>query len=150
MKTALQKRLAGKITKRSPKKAIFDIARLDEIKEAITRNDVRALIKNGAITINSNKGVSRGRAKKHHVQKLKGRRKGSGSRKGKSGAREESKRTWINKIRLQRNFLKDLKDRERVTQEIYKDLYRKAKGGFFRSERHIKLYITEHKLMNKK
>jgi len=147
MKSTIQKKLAAKITKRSSKKVKLDVARLEEIKEAITRNDVRGLIKNKAITLSTAKGVSRSRAKKHHAQKLKGRRKGAGSRKGKFGARDESKRIWINKVRLQRKFLKDLKDREKITQEIYKDLYRKSKGGFFRSERHIKLYITEHKLV---
>ncbi|MCM2325579.1 MAG: 50S ribosomal protein L19e, partial [Candidatus Woesearchaeota archaeon] len=95
----------------------------------------------------NDKGVSRSRAKKAHAQKLKGRRKGAGSRKGKQGAREESKRAWINKVRLQRTFFKELKEQKKVTPEVYKDLYRKSKGGFFRSIRHVKLYITEHKLM---
>lgn len=148
MKATIQKTLAGKITKRSPKKVRLDTSRLDEIKEAITRADVRALIKDNAIKVLTSKGVSKGRIRKINLQKAKGRRKGPGSRKGKAGARIKSKYVWMTKIRLQRSFLSELKKKNKISQEIYKDLYKKAKGGFFRSKRHIKLYITEHKLMN--
>ena len=81
------------------------------------------------------------------MQKSKGRRKGYGSRKGTANARLDSKTVWINKIRLQRKFLKQLRDTKKISLETYKDLYRKSKGGFFRNKRHIKLYITEHKLI---
>ena len=40
----------------------------------------------------------------------------------------------------------ELKTGSKISDEVYKDLYRKSKGGFFRSKRHIKLYLTEHKL----
>ncbi|AJF61376.1 TPA: 50S ribosomal protein L19e [Candidatus Woesearchaeota archaeon] len=150
MKSTIQKRLAAKIAKRSRKKVIIDESRRDEIKEAITRADVRALMKDGAITVKKNKGISRGRAKEHQKQKSKGRRKGQGSRKGSANARGSSKKKWMNKIRLQRKFLKELKDAKMLEQEAYKGLYKKAKGGFFRSRRHIKLYITEHRLIKAK
>ena len=147
MNSTIQRKLAAKIAKRSVKRIKLDLTRLDDVKEAITRADVKALIRDGAILVESKKGVSRARAKKIRSQKLKGRRRGQGSRKGKDSARLPGKRTWINKIRLQRFFIKDLKDRKKITQEDYKDLYRKSKGGFFRSRRHIKLYLTEHKLV---
>jgi large subunit ribosomal protein L19e len=147
MNSTIQRKLAAKITKRSVKRIKLDLTRLDDIKEAITREDIKGLIKDRAIIIEPTRGVSRSRAKKLKIQRSKGRRRGQGSRKGKATARLPGKETWMNKIRLQRLFLKDLKERSRITQEIYKDLYRKAKGGFFRSERHIKLYLTEHKLV---
>jgi large subunit ribosomal protein L19e len=147
MNSTIQKKIAAKITKRSVKKIRLDLTRLDDIKEAITRADIKGLIKDRAILIAPARGVSRGRAKKHKLQRSKGRRRGHGSRKGKQGARLPGKRTWINKIRLQRYFLKELKDNKKITQEAYKDLYRKSKGGFFRSVRHIKLYLTERKLV---
>ncbi|MFH2019807.1 MAG: 50S ribosomal protein L19e [archaeon] len=147
MKSKIQKNLAAKITGKSRKKVILDSSRLDEIKEAITRSDVRALIKDSAIIVKQDKGVSRVRARKSHIQKTRGRRRGQGSRKGGSNARLELKRRWINKVRLQRKLLKSLKENSKVTPEVYKDLYRKSKGGFFRSKRHIMLYVKEHKLM---
>lgn len=143
----IQKKLAGKIAKRSPKRVKIDITRLDEIKEAITRADVKALIKDNAIKLVKKKGISRIRAKRTQAQKSKGRKKGQGSRKGTANARLNTKTVWINKIRVQRKFLIELRDNKKLTPEVYKDLYRKSKGGFFRSKRHIKLYMTEHKLM---
>lgn len=147
MKSKIQKKLAAKITGRSPKKIKLDLSRMEEIKEAITRADIKSLIHDGAIKAEKKRGVSRSRAKKHQIQKAKGRRKGPGARRGKVNARLSLKSRWMNKIRLQRAFLKDLKDTKKITQETYKDLYRKAKGGFFRSKRHVKLYLTEHKLI---
>ncbi len=62
----------------------------------------------------------------------------------------EQKREWINKIRLQRKFLKELKDKKIIIPSIYQELYLKAKGGFFRNKKHIKLYLEEHNLAKKK
>ncbi|NTV22942.1 MAG: 50S ribosomal protein L19e [Nanoarchaeota archaeon] len=147
MTTKIQKRLAGSISKRSPKKVKLDPARIDDIKEAITRADIKALIHDGAITLETDKGISRSRAKKTASQKAKGRQRGQGSRKGKATARNEGKKAWMNKIRLQRSFLKELRANNKISNEIFHDLYGKSKGGFFRSLRHIKLYLTEHKLV---
>ena len=147
MKSKIQKKLASKVLGRSPKKVRLNPARLEDIKEAITRADVRGLIKDSAIEVLQDKGVSRARARQVHDQKAKGRRKGQGSRKGHANARLSFKRKWMNKVRLQRKLLKNLKESDKLSQESYKDLYRKSKGGFFRSKRHLMLYITEHKLM---
>ena len=149
MNTKTQKNIAAKVTKRSPKKIKLDISRFEDIKEAITRADIKSLLKSGAIKIKKSKGVSRARAKKNRKQKVSGRRKGHGSRKGTANARLKDKKKWMNKIRLQRVFLKELKTKNKLTNEVYKNLYKKAKGGFFRSKRHIKLYITEHNLVKK-
>lgn len=149
MNTKTQKTIAAKVSKRSPKKIKLDITKFEDIKEAITRADIRALIKSGAITVKKAKGVSRSRAKKNQKQKVSGRKKGHGSRKGTANARLGNKKKWMARIRLQRTFLKELKTKNKLTNEVYKDLYRKSKGGFFRSKRHIKLYITEHNLVRK-
>ncbi|MEM3373844.1 MAG: 50S ribosomal protein L19e [Candidatus Woesearchaeota archaeon] len=143
----IQKRLAAKITKRSVKKIKFDPLKINKIKEAITRADVKSLIKDNAIIIEKDKGISKARIRKAKKQRAKGRRIGPGSRKGKATARNNPKRAWINKMRLQRSFLKNLKEKGKITNDVYKDLYLKSKGGFFRSKRHIKLYLTEKKLI---
>ncbi|MEM2130977.1 MAG: 50S ribosomal protein L19e [Candidatus Woesearchaeota archaeon] len=145
----IQKRLAADIGKRSSKKVKFNPLKLNKIKEAITRVDIKSLIKDNAIILEKKKGISKARIRKAKQQRQKGRRIGQGSRKGKATARSNPKRVWINKIRLQRSFLKDLKSKGKITQQVYKDLYLKSKGGFFRSLRHIKLYLTERKLVKK-
>lgn len=149
MKLKSQKRIAGIVSKRSPKKVKFDPESLEEIKESITKLDIRNLIKSGAIKVKPIKGVSRSRARKTSEQKKKGRRKGAGSRKGKAGARTNKKRSWINKIRKQREFLQMLKEKDKITKKVYRELYLKSKGGFFRSKRHLQLYINEHELIKK-
>ena len=150
MKLTTQKKLAAKILKCSEKKVKVDKERLDEVKEAITKADVKSLIKDKAIIKSKSNEASRVRARKRQVQKRKGRSHGVGTRKGKKGARSPSKLEWMNKIRLQRKLLKELSDGEKITRTTYRSLYRKAGGGFFRSKRHLKLYITENELANKK
>jgi large subunit ribosomal protein L19e len=143
----LQKRLAANVLNCSPKRVVFDPASLEDIKEAITKTDIRLLIGEGAIWERPEKGVSRFRANKRKRQKSKGLRKGEGSRKGKATARRPKKQAWMDNIRAQRNFLKHLKSNNLLKHGAFKELYVKSKGGFFRSINHIKLYIHEHNLM---
>ncbi len=145
----VQKRLAGKVLKCSPKRVRFDPEKLTEIKEAITRHDIKLLIGKKVITSIQKKGVSRSRANKILTQKRKGLRKGIGSRKGTANARENTKDVWMAKIRKQRAFIKKLYLSQTLDTRTYRDLYRKCKGNFFRSVRHIKLYLEEHKVFKK-
>lgn len=141
----MQKRIAAKILKVSPKKIRFDPNRLDEIKESITTIDVKSLIKDKAIKRSKEKGTSRARARKIRSQKSKGKRGGIGSRKGSSYARLSRKDRWITKIRAQRKFLKLIKEKSIISKAEFKDIIKKSKGGFFRSVRHIKLHINKLK-----
>jgi large subunit ribosomal protein L19e len=144
MQLKIQKRLAARILKSSENDIWLDPNRLDEIKEAITKADIKSLIKDKAIKARKTKGISRYRARKGKKQKSKGRRKGSGSIKGGRGARLSKKKGWINHIRIQRIFLQNLRDKNVIDKSSYRTLYRKSKGGFFRSKRHIKIYMQEH------
>jgi len=148
MRLSLQKKLAAQVLKCSQKRVVFDQDRLDEIKEAITKADIKNLISSDAIKEKPVRGVSRVRANKRKLQKSKGRRSGHGKRKGKKTARLEPKRDWMNRVRLQRSFLKKLKDKYLDT-KTYRNLYRKVKSGYFRNKRHIKLYIKEKELIKK-
>jgi len=143
MKIDNQKRLAAQILKCSKKRVKLDPDMASDIKEAITKADIRGLIKDNIITKIKARGVSRGRARKRLVQKRKGRQSGEGSKKGSSGARAPKKRAWINKIRSQRKLLKTLKENKIIDGKLYREFYSKSKGGFFRSRRHIKLYLEE-------
>jgi len=150
MKLKLQKRLASSVLKGSKKRIRFEPEVLDEIKEGLTKDDVRGMISRGLIRIKQKKGVSRVRAKKKAKQRTKGLRNGPGKRKGTKNARTPDKEIWMKKIRLQRKFLKELYNKEYITPQTYRKLYNKAKGGFFRSKRHIKLYIDDNDLVVKK
>ncbi len=146
----LQKRLAADVMGCSAQRIRFDVARLAEISEAITKEDIRKLIATDAIRRWNVQGVSRARAKVRHVQNARGRRRGQGSRKGKASARQDPKDEWMATIRKQRLLLKTLKEKGLVTNEAFRDLRAKAKGRFFRSTRHIKLYVSEQGLIVKK
>lgn len=145
----LQKRLAGTVLKVGPKRVRFDPARLNDIKNAITKEDIRQLISEGVISAVPERGISRSRAKKNTVQKSKGLRKGYGKRKGRASARTPTKTTWINRVRAQRAFLKELKEKKMISSADFNEMYRKAKGGFFRSVRHVKLVVNEREMIKK-
>jgi len=150
MNVSVQRRIASNLFKVGKNRVSFDNSKLDEIKEAITKDDIRALVESGAIKIKNKRGVAGSRAKSNMLQKSKGRRKGPGSRKGKWTSRNPTKKSWMNKIRLQRHFLEELKSKSLLDVKNYRNLRNKCKGGFFRSRRHLKLYINENNLINKK
>ena len=143
----LQKRLASQIFKCSPKRVKIDPEKISDIKEAITKADIKQLISQGIIKKLPARGISRARIRMHADQKRRGRRVGPGTRKGKQTARLPRKQDWMTRIRKQREFLMELRTKELVTKEVYNDLYRKSKGGFFRNKRHLKLYINEQRLI---
>ncbi|MBS3106347.1 50S ribosomal protein L19e [Candidatus Woesearchaeota archaeon] len=147
MKLTVQKRLAGDLLKCSPKKIRFDPARLEEIKEAITKKDVWRLISEGAISYRKTQETSRSRARVLQHQKSRGQRKGPGSRKGSKFSRVSRKTRWILRMRALRGLLKELKENKKITNETFRDVYTKTSGGYFRSRRHILLYLEEKQLI---
>ncbi|MFP4111640.1 MAG: 50S ribosomal protein L19e [Candidatus Woesearchaeota archaeon] len=150
MKLTIQKRLASEILKCSPDKIWLDSEKSKEIKEAITKIDMKNLIKQGLVAKKKLPEQSRARARFVHDQKVKGRRGGSGSKKGSPSSRLSDKEKWITKVRSLRTLLAELKEKSLISPKTYRNLYSKAKGGFFRNKRHIKLYINEHDLLIKK
>ena len=145
----LQKKLAAKMLGCSPQRICVKPEILVQAKEAITRADVRSLLKKGVITQKPIQGIAHGRFRKRLAAYRKGRRHRAGSRKGGAYARTPRKQKWISLIRAQRALLKRLHARNHIPTNVYRTLYTKAKGGFFRSTRHLKLYIEEQGFMKK-
>ena len=146
----LQKRLVAQVAGVGIARVVFDQTQLEDISEAITKADIRALISQKIIKILPVKGISRHRARKRQTQRKKGRRRGSGTRKGTAKARTPKKRKWINTIRSQRRLLKYFKDKKRITPQAFRKVYAKAKGGEFRSKSHMKLYLERNNLIKAK
>jgi len=149
MKLTVQKRLAGIVMKCSPKRVKFVADRLPDIKEAITKADIAGLISEGLISKIQKKGVSRVRANHRANQRKKGLQRGPGKRKGKKTSIVSKKESWMAKIRAQRSLILELRDKEIIDAVAFKNLYRKAEGGFFRNKRHIKIYMQDHELVKK-
>jgi large subunit ribosomal protein L19e len=144
-----KKQLAARILKTSPKKVRFAADALDDVKKAITRSDIRGLIAVGKVSKTGSNHHSRAGARKIASQKKKGRQKGKGSKKGSKHSVVSRKEMWMTKIRVQRKFIKELRERELITPKDYRSLYSKTKGGFFRNKRHIKLYLSENHMVKK-
>src|SRR3989344_6610344 len=142
-----KKKLAGKILKVSPKKVVFSPDALDDIQKAITRSDMRGLIAVGKVSKAKVNQHSRGGARKIAEQKSKGRQRGKGSRKGSKHSIITRKENWMVRVRVQRELLKELRDKHLLSTSNYRMLYTKSKGGYFRNRRHIKLYLKEHHLI---
>ncbi len=117
----------------------IDPERIDEVETAITREEIKKLIHEKAIQQLHEKGVSRSRAKFLHEKKKKGLRRGPGKR---SKPRVSGKEIWIKKIRALRRRLRELKEKRVITVSTYRQFYKMAKSGVFKSiaelERHIK------------
>ncbi|MFW9908295.1 MAG: 50S ribosomal protein L19e [Candidatus Thorarchaeota archaeon] len=150
MKLSTQKRLAAQVMKVGMSRVWIDPQFQDEASLAITKEDIRRLIDEGAIQRKQKVGVSRGRARYVMAQKRKGQQRGPGHKKGKATALLSKKDRWMHKIRPMRRELQRLRDEGKISRRVYRDLYLKAKGNAFRNTGHLKTYITEQKLGAKK
>ncbi|MHB8586027.1 MAG: 50S ribosomal protein L19e [Thermoplasmatota archaeon] len=132
-----QRRMAADLLKIGQNRVYINPLHNDEVAEAVTRADIRSLIRKGLIETRSIIGTSRVRARKLKEQKDSGRRSGPGSRKGAKGARNPRKRAWIRMIRPVRAKLSELRASKKITPAQYRVYYLKAKGGAFRSKAHL-------------
>ncbi|MBI2085356.1 MAG: 50S ribosomal protein L19e [Candidatus Aenigmarchaeota archaeon] len=152
MNTSIQRRIASKILKCGENRIWIDPQKLKDVAEAITREDVRRLIKSGAMVKSAEEAPSRAGIRLRAIKKIKGRRSGQGSRKGTFSSRtgNTKKLRWIRTIRPQRQMISELKSTGAIDNEIYKTLYKLSKGGVFRSRKHLELYMKEHKMLAEK
>lgn len=132
---SLQRRLAAKLLKVGINKIWIDNSHIEEIKNAITRSDVKKMISHGYIKARSDKM----KFPYKHKRKI----KRAGSRKGKKGARYIKKRAWINTVRPLRKMIKELKKQGKIDNMTYKKTYLLIKSGTFRSRAHLKLYLEQ-------
>ncbi|MFX0056767.1 MAG: 50S ribosomal protein L19e [Candidatus Heimdallarchaeota archaeon] len=149
MSLKAQKRIAAEILKCGENRIYFDPYLIEDIRMAITREDIRNLIKEGVIKKAYKKGISKYRKNLRHERKKKGRARGLGKRKGSKYARNPKKIAWMKKIRPQRRELKKLRDRKLITTPTYRKLYKNAKGGMFNSVAQMHRYIKDNELMRR-
>ncbi len=147
MDLKMQKRVAADILDVGENKVWIDPDRKAEVSTAITKEDIRQLIEEDAIKAKSKKSTSRGRARERQEQKSKGRQSGPGTRKGAKEARKSSKDEWKDKVRALRKRLGELRDNDEIESSTYRELYKKVKGGAFRSKSHLNTYLKEQGIM---
>lgn len=116
-------------------KSRIRITDAEKASEAITREDVRALKREGVIKVLPVTGTSRGRARVLAAKKKSGRKTGPGKRKGTKKTREKKKNKWMAQVRAQRRALKKKKP------DNYRKIYKMIKGGYFKSVKHLESFI---------
>ncbi len=142
-----QKEIAARVLGCGKSRVWLDPSRTEDIKEAITAEDVRRLVKDGVIREEQKKGVSNFRKNFARMQKKKGRRKGKGSFKGKKGTRIAKKKAWVKRIRTIRIVLKELRDNGRIEKKTYRNVYMVAKSGYLRSRTHLMSFLERSNLL---
>ncbi|MCD6443658.1 50S ribosomal protein L19e [Candidatus Bathyarchaeota archaeon] len=145
MNVSVQRRMAAEILGVGVNRIWIDPSRLEDVRSAITREDIKRLIAEGVISKKPEKGTSRVR-----VRMRKGRRRGPGSRKGARKARLNPENLWPAKVRALRSFLRYLRDRRIISRSVYRELYLKVKGGAFQDVAALKRYIQVHNLVRRR
>jgi len=120
------------------------IADYAKASDALTADDVRSLIAQGAIELKPVAGASRAKAAFKAKRRKSGRRRGEGSRSGAYFAAFTAKERWMEKVRSQRALLHQLKPR--LVNGAYAKLYRMVKGNNFKAKRQLLAFIEENKL----
>lgn len=136
-----QRRMASQLLHCGEGRVWLDPASQEELADAVTRSDIRSAIKAGAIRRKAKIGTSHSRGTRRALELAKGRHQGPGSRKGSPASRIPRKERWISRIRAQRLLLVELRDTKKIAPKVYREFYRKAKGGMFRSRAHLLLNL---------
>jgi large subunit ribosomal protein L19e len=123
-----KKRLTSRVTGVGIHRIKFDSDHLDDIADAITRENIRSLI-----------------TAKHKLDQRKKRGTTQGSKKGTKGARVGKKTVYVAKVRSLRRLLKIAKDRKDLTNPEFWVLYKKVGGNTVRNKAHLRTLMDEIK-----
>jgi large subunit ribosomal protein L19e len=130
MNLSKKKELAARTLKVGKERIVFVKSRLEEIKEAITKQDIRDLNKEGAIIIKEKKGRKK-------VKKRKTRRSRGNIRK----KVKKRKQNYVVLTRKLRNYVAELKNRGELSKEEIKEIRKKIRNKDFRSKSNLKEYL---------
>ncbi|MBI4116690.1 hypothetical protein HY449_03015 [Candidatus Pacearchaeota archaeon] len=133
MNLAKKKTLAAKVLGAGKERIVFLNSGLNEIKEAITKQDIRDLKNHGLIIVKERRGRKK-------VGK-RGRR-GQGNVKIKADRR---KKDYIAATRKLRGYVSYMLEQGNISEETRKDLLKKIRNRLFRSKAHLKEYLEEIK-----
>ena len=127
-----KKELAKRTFNIGKDRIVFLKSRLEEIKEALTKQDIRDLRQDGAILIKDIKG--RKKVKKRKT------RKGPGKIKKKIKTRKQD---YVIMTRKLRRYVAEMKKQGKLSPVEVKDIRKKIRNRIFRSKAHLKQYIEE-------
>jgi len=131
MNLAKKKSLAAKALKVGESRIIFNTEHLAEIKEAITKQDIKDLFNSKAILIRDIRGR----------KKIEGRK----TRRRMGSIRNrviDKKRKYIYLTRKLRSYVASLKDGKKISQEQYTKIRKQIRAGIFKSKNHMKEVVS--------
>jgi large subunit ribosomal protein L19e len=134
MNLSKKKELAARTLKVGRKRIMFVKERTEEIKEAITKQDIRDLHRDGAILIKNIKGRKKNMKKK--------RKKSPGNIRKKIKRR---KKEYVLLTRKLRAHVSELKKQGKLSEEEVVEIRNKIRNKNFRSKSNLKEYIGELK-----
>ncbi|MDO8459852.1 MAG: 50S ribosomal protein L19e [Nanoarchaeota archaeon] len=134
MKLEKKKNLVARTLGVGKNRIVFNIKNLSEVKESITKQDIRDLVASGAIKIREIKG-------RRKIVKRKTRRRAGSVKK----TVKRQKREYMIITRKLRSYLKSLKAKDQISPEKYAFLRKEIRIRSFRSLAHMKEHIVEEK-----
>lgn len=132
MNLSKKKALAIRALKVGKERIVFIKSRLEEIKEAITKQDIRDLKEDGAIVVKEVTG------RKKNTKRAN--RRSVGSIKKKVNRR---KKDYVTMTRKLRNYASELKKQGKLSPEEVSTIRKKIRNKDFKSKANLKLYIEE-------
>jgi large subunit ribosomal protein L19e len=127
MKLENKKELVSRTLKVGLNRVVFNTARLNEIKEAITKQDVRDLFVSGAIMVKEIKGTKT-------KEKRKWRRRSGSIRMSPKGGKTK----YVMRTRKLRDYIMRLRDNEMISRDIYLKLRQEIRASVFKDLTHLK------------
>ena len=137
MNLSKKKELAKRTLGVGKERIVFIESRLDDIKEAITKQDIRDLKRDGAIIIKEVGGRKRAKNKK---------RRGTGNIRKVTKTR---KKNYITLTRKLRKYVAEIKKSGKLPKDNLDDIRKKIRNKVFRSKVHLREYLGELKNENK-
>lgn len=130
MNLAKKKELAKRTLNVGKERIEFLKSRLEDIKEALTKQDIRDLKKDGAILVKEIKGRRKVKKKKT--------RKSVGNIRKKVKTRKQD---YVIMTRKLRRYVAEMKKQGKLSPEEIKDIRNKIRNRVFKSKAHLKTYI---------
>ncbi len=127
-----KKALASRVLGAGKDRIVFNTSRLSDIKDALSKQDIRDLAASGAIIVGEIKGS------KKHVPRKNRRRAGSIKNKVRN-----SKRTYVILTRKLRRHLFELRKQGKLSREKYYTLRKEVRARAFRNKAHFKEHIAQ-------
>jgi len=130
MNLSKKKALAVRTLKVGKERIVFLKSSLDEIKEALTKQDIRDLKQAGAIIVKEVKG--------RRKNKDKPKKRGTGKVKKKVSTRKQD---YVIMTRKLRKYTNEMKKQGRLSNEDVIEIRKRIRNKKFRSKAHLKEYI---------